>query len=88
MKPYKIGSLWCDLDRVFGMSERTTISFGGVYGEIYRDCQAAPIQTYLGNVTYDKNGDPKEEEIGPIRDEWGAFKIAWQTKDTMFGGSK
>lgn len=86
MKPYKVASTWIDLDDV-QMIEEDTLDYPGYpsYGrlklvgsawhnEMDRDMTRVTLPLSLG--------------ADGIQREWEAFKTAWKTRDTMFGGSK
>ena len=94
MKPYKIGSLWVDLDTVLAADDQ--VSFlpswnSDVTANLYLAYRTEPIKVYLGRVNITRaQGQPVGDyiELGEIKDEWAAFLTAWKTKDTMFGSAK
>ncbi len=96
MKPYKVASTWIDLDHVLGMDDEPYVSYsmgpscalGGVQ-MAFRD---SPIYINLGPTAKWDGGNQeyvKDESLLKVTQEtWEAFKTAWKTRDTMFGGSK
>lgn len=101
MKPYKVGSMWVDLDHVLSVDDETLWEpwashwIGGNVILAFRD---SPLYIFLVHVraTYNpEDGDPmtsdytfNQDDIKEAKETWEAFKTAWKTKDTMFGGSK
>jgi hypothetical protein len=94
MKPYKVGSLWVDLDIVLAADDQ--VSFlpswnPDVTGNLYLAGLTEPIKVYLGRVSITRaHGQPVGDyiELGEIKDEWAAFLTAWKERDTMFGSAK
>lgn len=94
MKPYKIGSLWVDLDVILAADDQ--VSFipswnPDVTANLYLNSLTEPIKVYLGSVSITcTQGQPVGDyiELRKIKDEWAAFLTAWKTKDTMFGSTK
>lgn len=94
MKPYKLGSVWVDLDHVLFAADEVTFNpytGHGVYGFLQLAFQNEPWQPYLGQVTLGtkpggRYGDVYNEgELEATKVKWAKFLAAWKTKDTSLG---
>lgn len=97
MKPYKLGSIWIDLDHVLWAADEvefTPYRSQNVYGFLQLTFQNEPWHPYLGQVTLGSKpggiyGDTyNESELEVIKVKWAEFLTAWKNKDTILGGSK
>lgn len=88
MKPYKLGSIWIDLDHVQGVEEYPkTLKMSGEwtpgwwYGYLYMAFQDKPLEVSLGFQPVDRTVPyycPANIEA-----TWTAFLKAWKERDSQ-----
>jgi len=96
MKPYLIGKVWVDLDHIQAVDDQLTTPRGSyaIGGYITLAFQGDLYWVQLGTLRYVEEANRYVRDLGDgllkssAEFTWAAFKTAWKTKDTMFGGSK